>query len=210
MTAFKELLEVSEILNSPNGCAWDNKQTFLTLQPCVIEEAHELIEAVDEDEDQKIIEELGDLFYIVIFYCKVAAKQGRFSLDDVIQKEKEKLIRRHPHIFGDVQVKDAEEVVKNWERIKKEEKNHSDRKSALDGIPKTLSLLIKAQKVMKRLKRADFPVELDSQDIGDQFLALIKKAEEQDVDAESALRRALQKQENDFRARENALQNNLE
>ena len=93
-------------------------------------------------------------------------------------------------------------MVKNWELIKKEEKNHSDRKSALDGIPKTLSLCNKAQKVMKRLKRADFPVELDSQDIGDQFLALIQKAESQDVDAESALRRALQKQESGFRERE--------
>ena len=83
MDAFKELLEVSEILNSPGGCAWDNKQTFLTLQPFVIEEAHELIEAVDEDDNQKIIEELGDLLYVVIFYCKVAAKQGRFTFDDV-------------------------------------------------------------------------------------------------------------------------------
>lgn len=207
MDAFNELLAVSDILNSPNGCPWDNKQNFTTLQPHLLEETHELVEAVDADDDPMIIEELGDLLYIIIFYCKVAAKEKRFSLDDVIHTVKEKLIRRHPHIFADVQVKDAEEVSKNWERIKKDEKNHSDRKSALDGIPKTLSLLMKAQKVMKRLKKADFPLELDSQDIGDQFLALIAKAEEQEVDAESALRRALQKRESGFRQIE---RNNLE
>ena len=200
MHQFDELLKISEILNGPNGCAWDRKQNFLTLQSCVIEEAHELLEAVDENDNQKILEELGDLLYTVIFYCKVASKEDRFTLEEVIDEVREKLIRRHPHIFGDVEVKDADEVVKNWERIKKEEKNHSDRKSVLDGIPKTLSLLIKAQKILKRIQRTDFPLVLDSEEIGDQFLALIAKAEAQNIDAESALRRALQKKEADFRA----------
>ncbi len=202
MDAFNELLEISDILYSPQGCPWDNKQNFTSLQSHLIEESHELVEAVDEDDDQKIIEELGDLFYILIFYCKVAGREKRFVLEDVLKTVKEKLIRRHPHIFADVRVKDAEEVSKNWERIKKEEKNHSERKSVLDGIPKTLSLLMKAQKVVKRMQRADFPLHLDSQEIGDQFLALIQKAEAQEIDAEGALRRALQKRETDFRAAE--------
>ena len=112
MKQFDELISVAEKLLSPEGCPWDLKQTFTTLQPYVLEEAHEVIEAVDLNDDSKILEELGDLLYVIVFYGKLGEKQGRFSLKDIIDTIKEKLIRRHPHIYGDVKVEnEGREVV---------------------------------------------------------------------------------------------------
>src|ERR1700720_2855460 len=122
MEQFDELLHVAEKLLSPEGCPWDLKQTFQSLQPYVLEEAHEVIEAVDLDDDQKIVEELGDLLYTIIFYGKLAEKTRRFSMEQIVSTVKEKLIRRHPHVFGDVNVENVDEVVSNWEKIKKQEK----------------------------------------------------------------------------------------
>src|SRR5262245_61857916 len=135
MGKFEDLLQVSDHLMGPNGCPWDKKQTFTSLQPYVIEEAHELMEAVDEDEDKKIKEELGDLLYTIIFYGKIAEKLNRFTIWDVIEGEKEKLIRRHPHVFGEGKAEDVQDVVKAWEKIKKEENKEKGRKHFLEGIP---------------------------------------------------------------------------
>src|SRR5579863_10005397 len=144
MDQFDSLLRVAETLLGPGGCPWDQKQTFASLQPYVLEEAHEVIEAIDADDDGKMVEELGDLLYTVIFYGKLAEKTGRFSLVDIVNAIEEKLIRRHPHVFGEVKVEGADEVLKNWEKIKLEEKGDKRPESVLDGIPPTLPLVTRA------------------------------------------------------------------
>ncbi len=193
MDPFDSLVRVAEELLGPNGCPWDQKQTFASLQPYVLEEAHEVIEAVDADDDDKMIEELGDLLYTIIFYGKLAEKTDRFTLEDIINSIKEKLIRRHPHVFGDLKVKNTEEIEKNWEKIKAAEGKPSN---LHEGIPATLPTLMRAQKILKRIKRSssspqqDFPLTSE-EEIGQQFLDLIQRAESSGIDAESALRRSL-------------------
>ena len=122
MYGFEELMEVAQTLNGPDGCLWDQKQTFQSLRPYVLEEAQEVVEAVDSDKNEEIIEELGDLFYTVIFYTMVAKREKRFSIQDVIETLKAKLIRRHPHVFGDAKAESMEEVIDIWNKVKKEEK----------------------------------------------------------------------------------------
>lgn len=204
MDEFNSLLSIAEKLLGPDGCPWDQKQTFLSLQPYVLEEAHEVIEAVDADDDRKMIEELGDLLYTIIFYGKLGEKHHRFSMEDIIKAVKEKLVRRHPHVFGEVKVSTIDEIAKNWEKIKAEEKKEAKPTGKLDSIPPTLPALIRAQKIMKRIRRAgssliDQEMQVKSEEeIGDQLLKLIFLAELNDVDAESALRRSLSKLERAF------------
>jgi tetrapyrrole methylase family protein / MazG family protein len=193
MEQFDALLHVAEKLLGPNGCAWDLKQTFQSLQPYVLEEAHEVIEAVDLDDDQKIVEELGDLLYNIVFYAKLGEKTGRFTMQQIVSTIKEKLIRRHPHIFGDVKVENVDDIVSNWEKIKKQEKSG---KSKVDEMPPTLPGLVRGQKILKRVKKLGFELEekqekLTEEEIGDRLLSLLTLANQNEVDAESALRRAL-------------------
>ncbi len=209
MEQFDSLLDVADQLLGPNGCPWDLKQTFSSLQPYVLEETHEVIEAVDADDDRKIAEELGDLLYIIVFYGKLAEKSGRFSMSDIISSIREKLIRRHPHVFADVKVAGTEEIIKNWEKIKAEEKGELKAPSVLDGIPPTLPSVVRAQKILKRIQRAgstlapkENPGLVTEEEIGDQMLALILRAENSDLDAESALRRSLARIEAAFRQSE--------
>lgn len=209
MNKFDALLEVASKLNGPGGCPWDLKQTFFSLQPYVIEEAYEVIEAIDNNNDAKIKEELGDLLYTVVFYGKVAEREGRFSIDDILESIREKLIRRHPHVFGSLVVEDADEVVHNWEKIKKEEKGHEDRKSTLDGIPSGLPALLKAQKILRKLRQSNSELlnkkeqkVSSEEEIGKAMLELILRAEDAYIDVESALRRALLKLEEQFRTAE--------
>lgn len=208
MKEFNELLEVAEKLLSPEGCPWDQKQTFLSLQPYVLEEAHEVIEAVDSNEDRQIVEELGDLLYTIIFYGKLAQREGRFTMEDIVRTVKEKLIRRHPHVFGEVKVDHVDDVVKNWEQIKKQEKGDQTGKSRLDGIPGTLPALARAQKIIKRIIRSEAPLakellvskgEISEEEAGEAMLQGIAQAEEAGIDSESALRRALARYEARFR-----------
>lgn len=187
MGAFDELLAVADQLMGPSGCPWDREQTFKTLQPFVIEEAHEVVEAVDLDEDSKIVEELGDLLYIIVFYAKLAKVQGRFSIDEVIHGVKEKLIRRHPHVFGSVKADTLEEIKENWERIKSQEKGKKSQ-----GLPPSLPLLVRAQKVLEKLEGGNAQMQVVSEEqVGQQMLALIRLARFNQIDVESALRRAL-------------------
>lgn len=209
MDPFDSLLLVAEELLGPNGCPWDQKQTFLSLQPYVLEEAHEVIEAVDADDDRKMIEELGDLLYTIVFYGKLGEKTGRFTVEEIVNAIREKLIRRHPHVFGDVKVEDVDEVVKNWEKIKAAEKGKSRPPSVLDGIPPTLPTLVKAQKILKRIQRSGSALlskenhaQASEEEIGSQLLHLILRAEQSEIDAESALRRSLGKLEEAFRTNE--------
>ena len=206
MDKFDALLNIAERLLGPQGCPWDQKQTFLSLQPYVLEEAHEVVEAVDSNEDEKIIEELGDLLYTVVFYSKLAEKSGRFSILEIIESIQEKLIRRHPHVFAELKVEGMEEVAINWEKIKAKEKGNKNPRNAFEGIPPTLPSLIRAQKIIKKMQRAGSLTSAKQdncqegeKEIGEQLLDLVIRAENSHVDAESALRRALARLEDTFK-----------
>lgn len=200
MESFKELIEISDILNSPEGCPWDQKQTFASLRPYILEEAHEVLEAVDKEDIGEMIEELGDLFYTVIFYAKVAEREKKFTMRDIIEALKAKLIRRHPHVFGEEKAQSMDDVIKTWNRVKGEEKKN--RKSALDGIPKTLPSLQRAQKILKKMKSGPQNGG-NSTDRGQQLAqaiyAIVQTANEEEIDLESAFREFLSAQENAFR-----------
>ncbi len=202
MHAFDTLMDIADKLNGPKGCPWDIKQTFTSLQPYVLEEAHEVVEAVDTNQDPKILEELGDLFYIVIFYAKIAEREGRFTIKDILKTIEEKLIRRHPHVFGDEIASHPEEVLKRWEEIKKQEKAEEKPKSLLEGMPATLPLLVKAQKMVKKMHRKGAPtlpkidkVPLSEEALGEKLFSLIASADALGIDTESALRRTLARYE---------------
>lgn len=208
MKEFDEILEITNVLHGPGGCPWDVKQTFKSLQPCIIEEAHEVIDAIDRDEDSEILSELGDLLYTVVFYTKLAEKEGRFTMRDVLNAIKEKLIRRHPHVFGEEELS-ASEVVEKWEKIKMGEKEHAERKSTLDGIPKALHALARAQKVLGKIKRKNGALlaphterehPLSEHGIGEELVQAILDASEAGIDCEGALRRAVGRYEEAFRA----------
>ena len=214
MEEFKKLMDVANRLNDPEtGCPWDVKQTFKSLQKYILEEACELVDAVDDDDDKDIIEELGDYLYVMIFYSKVAEKENRFTLQDVIEQVTEKLIRRHPHIFGDVSCKTPKEVEKVWDEVKAIEKSH--RKSALDGIPRSLLALARAQKVLAKLIDHEYenvkslaPKKVSENEMGKQFIDLILQAEADGIDAERCLRNAIKTYEKGFRDWEGEKQKN--
>ncbi|QVL57157.1 MAG: MazG family protein [Simkaniaceae bacterium] len=199
MKEFDRLIEIADTLHGPNGCPWDKKQTFQSLRPHVLEEVYELLEAIDDDDAKGMVEELGDILFQILFFAKLGEKSKRFSLKDIVEVVSEKLVRRHPHVFGDIKVETSEEVIHHWERVKKEEKK--ERKSALEGIPKTLNGLARAQKVVSKLHREKIALpEKEHHDsaevsLGDQFLDLVIQAHGEDVDAESALRTALKRYE---------------
>ena len=159
MKAFDALLEITEALHGPKGCPWDKEQTFQSLRPYILEEAHELLEAVDADDTKMMVEELGDVLFQVVFLGKLGQKTGRFTLEDVCKNVSEKLVRRHPHVFGEVEAHSSKEVLKHWERIKGEEKK--ERKHPLEGIPKTLGALARTQKIIEKMSREEksFPLK---------------------------------------------------
>jgi MazG family protein len=198
MKEFTSLIEIADRLMGPNGCPWDKEQTFFTLQPYLIEEMHELIEAIDALDTQKMTEELGDVLYTLIFVAKLAEAEGRFTLREALKSVAEKMIRRHPHVFGEVQVSSPEDVIKNWEAIKKTEKANENRKKIFDGIPPSLPALARAQKMAKILRKktvdgtgsSDLACETE-EELGESLWRLIATAERKGVDVESALRRKL-------------------
>jgi len=199
MDRFKKLLDVANRLLGPEGCPWDLEQTLITLQPYLLEESHELIEAIDSQDPKKMKEELGDVLYTLIFIAKLAEKQGLFTIFDSIDDVREKLIRRHPHIFGEVKVEGSEDVMKNWEEIKMKE----GRKKTFEGMPPTLPSLARAQKVIARLRRKQvIPAQektIDSEnDLAQRLWDLIQEAEFSGLDAESVLRRFCQAKEAAF------------
>ena len=160
--ALGELLKVMAKLRSPQGCPWDREQDHLSLRRHAIEEVYELIDAIEARDDHEMAEELGDLLLQVVFHCQLARERGAFDFEAVAQRLVDKLIRRHPHVFGTTKVKDVDEVWANWEKIKRAEKagTHLERKSALDGIPKHLPALLRAEKLLKKARKAlgDAPV----------------------------------------------------
>jgi tetrapyrrole methylase family protein / MazG family protein len=160
---FNRLREVIAILRGPNGCPWDKEQTHESLRQYAIEEIYELIDAIDEEDDEGIIEELGDVLLQVMLHSQIGEDDGYFSIDDVIKSITDKMIFRHPHVFSDVTVNSSEEVISNWQELKQKEKGEK-RKSILDGIPSSLPSLLKAYKLQRTAAKVGFDWE-DVQDI---------------------------------------------
>jgi len=154
--AINDLLRVMARLRAPNGCPWDLEQDHMTLRRHAIEEVYELIDAIEAQDDHEMAEELGDLLLQVVFHCQMAKERGAFDFEKVCRLIVEKLVRRHPHVFGQTKVRDVDEVWANWEKIKQAEKKGTrhERPSALDGIPKHLPALLRAEKLLKKARKA--------------------------------------------------------
>src|SRR6266478_5123561 len=154
--AMDELLKVMARLRSPKGCPWDREQDHVTLRWHAVEEVYELMDAIEAGDDHEMAEELGDLLLQVVFHCQMAKERGAFDFEKVARRITEKLIRRHPHVFGDAKAKTVDAVWAQWEVIKKAEKKGTrhERPSALDGIPKHLPGLLRAEKLVKKARKA--------------------------------------------------------
>ncbi|OPX04350.1 nucleoside triphosphate pyrophosphohydrolase [Geobacillus sp. LEMMY01] len=153
---FETLRRVIATLRGPNGCPWDRKQTHASLKRYLLEEAYELLEAIDEGDDDHMVEELGDVLLQVMLHAQIGADRGLFSIDDVIRTLTAKMIRRHPHVFGDVTAETAEQVVANWEKIKEKEKGGGLSESILADIPKSLPGTMRAYELQKRAAKVGF------------------------------------------------------
>jgi tetrapyrrole methylase family protein/MazG family protein len=162
--AFAKIVAVMARLRAPGGCPWDREQTHATLRTYLIEEAYEVLDALDSTDDVKFTEELGDLLLQVLFHAQIASEEGRFAINDVIREIYEKMIRRHPHVFGEKRAKDAAEVLRNWEIIKQEERRNKSGQSAaepkpvsiLDGVPRTLPALLEGLQLTRKAARIGF------------------------------------------------------
>lgn len=154
-SAIDDLLSVMARLRSPTGCPWDREQSHMTLRRHAIEEVYELIDAIEARDDPEMAEELGDLLLQVVFHCQLARERGAFDFEKVCRLIVEKLVRRHPHVFGETRVKGVDEVWANWEKIKHAEKKGTrhERSSAFDGIPKHLPALLRAEKLVKKARK---------------------------------------------------------
>jgi len=154
---FEELLSLMGRLRGEGGCPWDREQTRASLKPYLIEETYEAIEALGEGRIDHIVEELGDVVFQVVFHCQIAQEQGEFTMAEVLHAILRKMTHRHPHVFGDAEVADAREALSQWERIKRAE-GHGDGspRSALDGVPRSLPSLLRAQRLQVKAGRVGF------------------------------------------------------
>ena len=227
LEAFSQLLDIMDDLREK--CPWDQKQTLQSLRHLTLEEVYELSDALLEEDMQEIKKELGDVLLHLIFYAKIGSEKGSFDIADVINSLNEKLIFRHPHIYGDVEVKDEEEVKQNWEKLKLKEGN----KSVLSGVTKGTPSLIKAYRIQDKVKGIGFEfanaedawkkvdeelaefhaeTELDKkeQELGDVFFSLVNYARISGINPDTALERTNNKFINRFQQMENlALEKNL-
>jgi len=154
--AFRELLQLTDHLRSPDGCAWDRAQTIETLRPHMVEEFHETLEALDESDDGELQDELGDLFFILVFMAAIAEDDGRFGIADVLTGIDEKLRRRHPHVFGSLSATTPEAVRATWETAKMAEESHARRSSLLDGLPRDMPSLLTARRLQEKAAAVGF------------------------------------------------------
>ncbi|MBD3343873.1 MAG: nucleoside triphosphate pyrophosphohydrolase [Chitinivibrionales bacterium] len=223
--ALDKFIEIIARLRGPGGCPWDREQTHKSILNCLLDETYEFFEAAEQDNDEKMKEELGDLLLQVVLHAQMGAERGAFTIDDVARGIAEKIIRRHPHVFGDTEVSSSKEVTRNWEEIKRTEKGMQDRKYLVDGVPEALPALFRAEKVQRRVARIGFdwtdmkPVldkveeefgefrealAMDDQEhameeLGDIMFALVNVARHNKICAEDALRMTVKKFINRFR-----------
>ncbi len=162
LNSFEQLLDIMRKLRAPGGCPWDAEQTHESLTRYLLEETYEVIEAIDEKSPQHLKEELGDLLLQPIFHAAIAEESGDFTIYDVISTLIDKMIRRHPHVFGDLEIKDSNQQIENWENIKRIEKG-DERPSALSGVPDHLPALLKAHKISEKASRVGFDWEHSDQ-----------------------------------------------
>jgi MazG family protein len=207
------LRDIVAQLRSPDGCPWDREQTHHSLKPHLIEECYELIDAIDAGDDKELKEELGDLLLQVVLHAQMASEENRFDLDDVATVIADKLVNRHPHVFGETRLPDSAAVLRQWEIIKRAEKQ--ERRSELDGVPKGLPALARAQKVQNKAARVGFDWneadgalakareelnEMESapenrlhEELGDLLFSLVNFARKKELDAEQLLNQATAK-----------------
>jgi MazG family protein len=209
--AIEDLLRVMARLRSPTGCPWDREQSHHTLRRHAIEEVYELIDAIEAGDDHEMAEELGDLLLQIVFHCQLAKERGAFDFNEVCRLIVEKLVRRHPHVFGKIKVKDVDEVWANWDKIKKAEKHGTRhaRHSALDGIPKHLPALLRAEKLVKKARKAKLVTEAESSKHGltkralaAELFKLASFAQSCGWSAEELLGDEIKKQDQELRRRE--------
>ena len=228
---FEALVRIMHRLRAPGGCPWDREQTHDSIKPYLIEEAYEVAEAIDAHDDGELCTELGDLLLQIAFHAEMAAEQDRFTIADVIRAISDKMMRRHPHVFGDVRVGGADDVVRNWSRIKAAERESSADTSALAGVPQAMPALLRAQRLGEKAGHAGFDWtdaagvldKLDEElgelrgaverggraeieaELGDLLLAATSLARHVQISAEDALKRAAERFSRRFRAMEAAL-----
>ena len=208
--AISELLRIMARLRSPTGCPWDREQNHRSLRWHAVEEVYELVDAIESGDDHELEEELGDLLLQVVFHCQLANERGAFDFERVARHIADKLIRRHPHVFGELKVKDVDQVWANWEKIKRAEKHGTRhaRPSALDGIPKHLPALLRAEKLLKKVRRAKLAAAvapkraLARAELGRELFALAAYAQNRGWSAEDALRAETRKREKSWRRQE--------
>jgi uncharacterized protein YabN with tetrapyrrole methylase and pyrophosphatase domain len=210
-SAINDLLRVMARLRSPTGCPWDREQNHRTLRRHAIEEVYELIDAIEAGDDHEMAEELGDLLLQVVFHCQLAKERGAFDFEKVCRLIVEKLVRRHPHVFGTTKVKDVDEVWANWEKIKKAEKHGTKhaRHSALDGIPKHLPALLCAEKLVKKARKAKLVAGVKNSQrkltrivLAKELFKLAEQAQARGWSAEELLCEEIKKQERQLRRQE--------
>ncbi|HEY8091855.1 MAG TPA: nucleoside triphosphate pyrophosphohydrolase [Polyangiaceae bacterium] len=215
-TTLARLVAVMRRLLAPDGCPWDREQSYETLRKYVLEEACEVIDAIDSGDRKALREELGDLLLQVVFQAELARREGSFAIDDVVSGIVDKLVHRHPHVFGDLSAKDADEVLRNWEKLKAKEKGE---RGILGGVPRSMPALTRAQRIGEKVARVGFDWEdsrgsrakvaeelgeldraIDSgnadaveEELGDVLFALVNLSRHVKVDAEGALRRTIDK-----------------
>lgn len=208
--AIDDLLKVMAKLRSPKGCPWDREQNHMSLRWHAVEEVYELLDAIESRDDHELEEELGDLLLQVVFHCQLAKERGAFDFNKISRHITDKLIRRHPHVFGDVKVKDVDQVWANWEKIKRAEKHGTKhaRSSALDGIPKHLPALLRAEKLLKKARKAQLISpkksrrDLSRTATGRKLFALVELAQAQGWSAEELLSSEIKRRERDLRKQE--------
>lgn len=154
-----DLKKILEILRSENGCPWDKVQTHESIRTDLIEETYEVCEGIDKNSPEMLREELGDLLLQIVFHAQIERENGTFDFDDVCNDICQKLVYRHPHVFGEVKVSDSDEVLKNWDALKRKSKNQEDFTETLESVPKTFPALLRGEKVCKRAARAGLPID---------------------------------------------------
>ncbi|MDX1388544.1 MAG: nucleoside triphosphate pyrophosphohydrolase [Acidobacteriota bacterium] len=230
--SFADLVAIMDRLRDPGGCPWDREQTFESLRAYVLEEGYEVAEAIDLGDLDGLREELGDLLLQVVFLSRLAKEEGRFTIDDVVRGIAQKMVRRHPHVFGDAEAGSSEEVLVHWERIKRDEKKEGEADdSVLAGVPKALPAMMKAallgtraarvgfdwkrasdvvDKVEEELRELREAVAADDREaargeMGDLFFSLVNLARKLDLDPEESLERTNHKFRTRFRAVESEI-----